>query len=117
MRVRATVRQMKERFEDYLQKVVEDGTPCFVRDKGKDCAVLVSLRDWDRREFGRQLDALGEEYRVSPKQQKRAEKLLAEQGRRELTAEERRELRQLGKEFDKVMLRRSKAMERLRTDL
>ncbi len=114
MSIHATVRQVKERFEDYLVKAVEEGEPCVVQRNGKNYAVLVSHDEWERREFGRQLDALGEGYRVSLECQKRAEELLAEQGRRELTAEERRELRQLGKEFDKVMLRRSKAMERLR---
>ena len=111
MSVRATVRQMKDRFEDYLQKAVEEGTPCVVHDHGKDCAVLVSLRDWDRRELGRWLDDLGSEYRVSPTIQRRAEELLSEQGRRELSAEEKRELKLILKECDKVMLRRAKAME------
>ena len=114
MSVRATVRQMKDRFEDYLQKAVEEGTPCVVRNNGKDCAVLVSLRDWDRRELGRRLDSLGPEFRLSPKMQQRAEELLSEQGRRPLTPEEKRELNRILKESEKVLLRRAKAMEHLK---
>ena len=114
MSIHATVRQMKARFEDYLVKAVEAGEPCVVQRNGKNYAVLVSHDEWERREFGRQLDALGEGYRVPPEHQQRADELLAEQGRRELTADERRELRKLVKEFDKVMLRRGKAMEQLR---
>jgi PHD/YefM family antitoxin component YafN of YafNO toxin-antitoxin module len=114
MSLRATVRQMKERFEDYLVKAVEERQPCIVERGGKSYAVLVSHEEWERREIGRRLDALGEEYRVAPEFQRRAEELLGEQSRRKLTDSERRELRTLRKEFDRIMLRRSKALEQLR---
>lgn len=114
MSFRVTMRQIKESAEDCVVKAVEDGEPCVVRRNGKNYAVILGHEEWERWELGRQLDSLGSEYRVSPAQQKRAEVLCDEQGRRELTAEERRELRQLVKEFDKVMLRRAKALERLK---
>lgn len=113
MTFRVTMHQFKESAEDHLVKAVEGGEPCVVRRNGKDYAVILNHRDWERREWGRQLDLLGPEYRVSPVQQQRAEELCEEQGRRKLTTEERRELRLLLKEFEKIMLRRAKAMEQL----
>ena len=114
MSFRVTLRQIKERVEDYMVKAVEEGEPCVVRRNGKDYAVILSHAEWERWWLGRQLDALGEKYRVSPAQQERAEELCEEQGRRVLSPDERRELRQLLKEFDKIMLRRAKALERLK---
>ena len=114
MSVRATVRQLRERLDDYLVKAVEGGEPCVVRRNGKDYAVVVSHEEWELRELGKRLDAQGAEYRVSLETQSRAEDLLAEQSRRSLTKEERRELNQILKECDRIMLRRAKAMERLK---
>lgn len=114
MSVQASSRDVKARFEDYLTKVVEEGEPCVVQREGKNYAVLVSHDEWERREFGRHLDGMGDEYRVPPEIQRRAAELLTAQGQRRLNADERREVQQLRKVFDRVMLRRSQAMEQLR---
>ncbi len=114
MSVRATVRQLRERLDDYLVKAVEQGEPCVVRRNGKDYAVVVSHEEWSLRELGQRLDALGSDYRVPPETQTRADELLATQSQRPLTRDERRELNRLLKQCDRVMLRRAQAMERLK---
>ena len=114
MSVRATVRQFRERLNEYLTQTVEGGEPCVLQRNGKNYAVVVSHEEWELNELGRRLDALGPEYRVSPESQHRAEELLDEQSRRRLTKDERRELDRLLKVADRVMLRRAKAMESTR---
>ena len=83
-----------------------------VQRNGKDCAVLVSARQW-RRTLGAQLDALGPQYRLPAKKQKRAEQLLAAKQQRSLTAAEGRELKSLLRESVVIMLRRASALEHL----
>ena len=111
MSIRATVRQFRDRLDEYLMKAVEQGEPCVVRRRGKDYAVVVSHEDWEMFELGRRLDALGPEYRVSQTSQRRAEELLSEQSQRALTKTERAELNRILLESDQVLLRRAQAME------
>jgi hypothetical protein len=63
------------------------------------------------RDVGRALDALGPEYRLSPRKQARAEELLAR--KEQLTRAERDELEALLRESDAIMLRRAEALHRL----
>ena len=114
MSVRATVRQFRERMEEYLAKAVEEDEPCVLQRNGKNYAVVMSHEEWEMIELGRHLDAFGPEYRVSPESQRRAEELLDQQGRRPLTKTERRELARILKESDQVLLRRAQALESLR---
>ena len=114
MSVQATVRQFRERLDEYLTQAVEGDEPCVLRRNGRNYAVVLSHEEWESIELGRRLDALGPEYRVSPESQRRAEELLEEQGRRRLTKAERRELTRILNESDQVMLRRAKAMESAR---
>ena len=114
MSVRATVRQFRDRLDEYLSKAVEEGEPCVVQRNGKNYAVVVGHDDWEMIELGRRLDSLGPEYRVAPDSQRSAEELLAEQSQRRLTTQERRELNRILKESDQVLLRRAQALEQLR---
>ena len=114
MSVRTSVRQFRERMDEYLAKAVEDDEPCVLQRNGKNYAVVVSHDEWEMNELGRHLDALGPEYQVSPESQRRAEVLLDQQGRRALSKAERRELDRILKESDQVLLRRAKAMESTR---
>ena len=111
--VRATVRQFRDRLDEYLTNAVEQGEPCVVWRRGKDYVVVVKHEDWEMFELGRRLDALGPEYRVSQESQRRAEKLLAKQSEQALSKNERRELNRILLESDEVLLRRAQAMEQL----
>jgi hypothetical protein len=63
--------------------------------------------------IGKQLDELGDQFRLSAAKQARAERLLTAQRERKLTSAELRELKRLLRECDEIMLRRADAMERL----
>lgn len=114
MSVRTSVRQFRERMDEYLAKAVEEDEPCVLQRNGKNYAVVVSHDEWEMNELGRHLDALGPEYRVSPESQRRAEELLDRQSRRPLTKTERKELDRILKESDQVLLRRAQALESMR---
>jgi len=84
-----------------------------VQRNGKDCAVIVSARQWRQRTAGQFLDTLGPAYRVSRKKQARIEGLLEANQERSLTSAEQRELKGLLRQCDAIMLRRASALERL----
>jgi hypothetical protein len=72
----------------------------------------VSTQEHERRhEIGRQLDALGPDYRLAADKQARAEDLLSRKAA--LTGAERRELDALLEECDAIMLRRAEALDRI----
>ena len=48
-----------------------NGDECVVQRYGKDCAVIVNIRQWRRRSIGQRLDALGPDYRLSEAKQAR----------------------------------------------
>jgi prevent-host-death family protein len=132
MSVKVSVRQLQEQLSELLNRAVESGEECIIQRDGQDVAVLVSAREWQRRtrrparepaapagtleqerrrhEIGRQLDALGPEYRLSADQQARAEELLARKGN--LTPAERGELERLLRISEAVMQRRADALDR-----
>jgi prevent-host-death family protein len=131
MSVRVSLHQAQEQLTELLDRAVESGEEFIIERDGQDYAVLVSAQEWqrhrgaidrtspasgrtpaeDRRhEIGRQLDALGPEYRLAADKQARAEDLLSRKA--DLTQAERRELDALLKECDAIMLRRAKALDR-----
>jgi prevent-host-death family protein len=131
MSVKVTVGQLRKRLAELLDRTVESGEECIIQRDGEDYAVLVSAREWERRtqevgrthraaatpqaqerrqDIGRELDALGPEYRLSPEKQTRAEELLSRKER--LTLSERGELDALLRECDAIMLRRAEALDR-----
>jgi antitoxin (DNA-binding transcriptional repressor) of toxin-antitoxin stability system len=113
MSLRMTARQFQEQWPDVLDQALK-GSPVYIIERnGQDCAVLVSARQWRQRIIGRQLDALGSEYRLAKEKQQRAEALLAKNRRQPLTRAERRELNALLRESDQIMLRRAAAMDRI----
>jgi antitoxin (DNA-binding transcriptional repressor) of toxin-antitoxin stability system len=112
MSVRVTFHELHEQLGELLDQVVKKGAECVVQRDGKDCAVIVNIRQWRRRAVGRRLDSLGPHYRLSTPKQARAEQLLAAKARRSLAAKEQQELKSLLRECDAIMLRRATALDR-----
>lgn len=113
MSVKVSLRQLQDRLPELLDQVVNTGVEYVVQRDGKDCAVLVSAREWRRRTVAERLDRLGPEYRLSRAKQARAEALLAKNERRTLSDADRRALKALLQECDAVMLRRAEALKRI----
>jgi prevent-host-death family protein len=112
MGVKVSLHQLQTHLPELLDQVIKTGEEYVVQRDGKDCAVLVSARQWRRRTAGKHLDILGSAYRLPPADQARAEVLLAAKGQRSLTAAERRELNALLRKCDAIMLRRAQALDR-----
>jgi antitoxin (DNA-binding transcriptional repressor) of toxin-antitoxin stability system len=110
MSVKVTVHELHEQLAELLDQVIKNGSECVVQRDGKDCAVIVNIRQWRRHAAGQCLDALGSNYRLSTAKQARAEQLLAARTRRSLAAKERQELKSLLREGDAIMLRRAAAL-------
>src|SRR5262249_47534403 len=104
MSIKVSLRQLQDRLPELLDHVVKTGEETVVQRGGKDCAVLVSARQWRQRRVGRQLDELGAAYRLSDAKQSRAEQLLTARQQRSLTAGEQRELTALLRECDAIVL-------------
>src|SRR5712692_1068145 len=82
MSVKVSLRQFQDRLPELLDQVVNTGEEYVVQRNGKDCAVLVSARQWRRHTVAERLDRLGLEYRLSREKQARAEALLAKDKQR-----------------------------------
>ena len=111
--MKVSVSQLQEQLPALLEHAVQSGEACIVQRQGKDYAVVVSARAWRQRVVGRRLDALGPQYRLVPKQQAHMETLLATRQERRLTPSERRELTELLRKCEDIMLRRAKALDSL----
>src|SRR5438477_4132211 len=103
MSSKVSVEDVRDRLPEMLDQVVKTGEEYVVQRDGKDCAVLVNVRQWRRRAVGQRLDALGPSFRLSRPKQARAEALIAATLQRSLTAPTRREHRALLKECDTIM--------------
>ncbi len=114
MNSKVNERDLQDRLPEFLDRVVNKGEPCFVQRNGKDCAVIVSARQWRQREVGRQIDALGPDFRLSRNKQVRMEQLLAASQQRTLTGLEQRALKTLLRECDAILRKRTAVLERSR---
>jgi antitoxin (DNA-binding transcriptional repressor) of toxin-antitoxin stability system len=112
MPVKVSMHHLQDCLPELLDQVVKTGEEYVVQRDGKDCAVIVSARQWRRRALGQRLDALDTAYRLGGAKQARAEQLLAARLLRALTATERRELKALGRECDAILRRRAAALDR-----
>ena len=113
MSARVSIHQLQDRLPELLDRVVKTGEEYVVQRNGKDCAVIVSARQWRRRNVALRLDALGPGFRLSRQKQARVEELLTAHQERPLDSGERQELNGLLRECDAIMLRRAAALERL----
>lgn len=107
---RVSVSQLQKHLPEILNRAVADDDVCVVERNGEGVAVIVSLRQWRRRNVGEQLDSLGPEYRLGSDRQRRTEELLVKE---RLTRTEEKELEKLLGEADKVLLRRATALDNL----
>lgn len=108
-----SIHQAQDRLPELLDRVVETGEEYVVRRHGKDCAVIVSARQWRRRQVAGRLNALGSGYRLSPRKQQRVEELLAAKQQGGLSRDDAQELKGLLRECEAILLRRASALERL----
>ncbi len=113
MTAKVTVHQLQHSLPEVLDRVVKTGEEYHVQRHGKDFAVIVSARQWRRRNAALRLDALGSGYRLSRRKQARVEELLTANQERPLSPAEERELKCLLRECDAIMLRRASTLERL----
>ena len=111
MSVKVSMQQLQNQLPKLLDQVVKNGEEYIVQRDGKDCAIIVSTRQWRRRTAGIRLDDLGAAYRLPRIKQARTEELLAARQQASLTVAERRELTSLLRECDTIMLRRAAALE------
>jgi PHD/YefM family antitoxin component YafN of YafNO toxin-antitoxin module len=111
MSVKVSLQEAQKDLPELLDQLARTEEEFVVQINGKDCAVIVSAKQWRRRGVARRLDAQSSELRLSKDQQARTERLLSAKKSRSLTPAERRELKRLLEECDKVMLRRAAAME------
>src|SRR5260370_38355549 len=102
MSVKVSVHELHEKLADLLDDVVKNGAECVVQRDGKDCAVIVNIRQWRRRTLGQRLDALGPSYPLSKAKRARADQLLAAMSRRSLVAKERPQLESFLPESDAI---------------
>src|SRR5260370_17158927 len=104
MSVKVSLRQFQDRLPELLDQVVNTGEEYVVQRNGKDCAVLISARQWRRHTVAERLDRLGLEYRLSREKQARAEALLAKYKQRTLSPAEPRDPKALPQQSTPVLL-------------
>jgi len=132
MSIRLTVDELQEQLPELIGRAVASDEAYIIQRDGKDCVVLVSAVEWERRTqnraardrttlapselqrqrraVGRKLDALGPEYRLSPQKRARLRELLSR--KTDLTPPERDALEALVQEADEITLRRAEAIDR-----
>jgi antitoxin (DNA-binding transcriptional repressor) of toxin-antitoxin stability system len=111
MSVKVTLGQVQSDLPELLDQLAKTGEEFVVQRGGKDCAVIVSARQWRRRKVAQHLDELGFTPRLAKALQKRAEVLLAAKKNRSLTTAERSELKELLERCDEVLLQRARALD------
>jgi antitoxin (DNA-binding transcriptional repressor) of toxin-antitoxin stability system len=111
MSVKVTLGQVQSDLPELLDQLAKTGEVFVVQRGGKDCAVIVSARQWRRRRIAQDLDELGTAPRLAKAHQKRAEQLLAAKANRSLTAAERRELKNLLRKSAEVLSQRVRALD------
>jgi len=133
MSIRVTVDELRDQLPELIGPAVESNEAYVIQRDGKDCAVLVSAREWERRTqrqaaqgqtlppsseverrrraVGKKLDGLGPEFRLSPSKQARLKELLGRKAT--LTPAECGELESLVQEADEITLRRAEALHRV----
>jgi prevent-host-death family protein len=107
MSLKVTIRQLQNNLPEILNRAVRNESVHIVEGNGQDVAVIISAREWRRLLIGRQLDALGADYRLSKDKQRRTEELLSKSKQTRLTRQEQQELNALLREADAILLRRA----------
>jgi PHD/YefM family antitoxin component YafN of YafNO toxin-antitoxin module len=134
MSTRISVQEAQTQLPQLIARTVQEAEPCYIESNGKAVAVLVSLHQWQQREQGsdaaataakaqerrvrayqKRMQQLGPDYWLPPDQQMRLKELVEkEDSGASLTPAERKELRQLLKRHEQLMVKRAAAMHALR---
>ncbi len=129
-----SVQEAQAQLPELVARAVKDAEPCYIRRNGRTVAVLVSLREWRRRQshgdaqtasakeqerriraYHKKMKQLGPEYWLPSDQQARLKELIEKEDFGEpLTRAERKELRQLLKRHEQLMVKRAAAMQAMR---
>lgn len=133
MNTKLSVQEAQAQLPQLIARAAQDAEPCYIESNGKAVAVLVSLRQWQRRVQGssdtataakaqerrvrayqKRMQQLGPDYWLPPDQQVRLKELVdKEDSDAALTPAERKELRQLLKRHEQLMVKRAAAMHAL----
>lgn len=125
-----SVREAQAQLPDLVARVAKGSAPCTIRRRGRPVAILVSLAEWRRRTkderhaaaakdqqrrlraYQIKMNRLGPEYRLAPGEQAQLKELVEREDSGEpLTGGERRELRQLLRRQEELMVKRALAMQ------
>lgn len=127
-----SVQEAQAKLPDLIAQVSKGSSPCYIRRKGRLVAILVGLAEWRRRtsDKGRatsvhakgqdlrfrayqmKMKRLGPDYWLDPDQKVQLKELTEKEDSGEpLTREEQRELRQLLRQQEKLMVKRALAMQ------
>ncbi|MEK7833619.1 MAG: type II toxin-antitoxin system Phd/YefM family antitoxin [Acidobacteriota bacterium] len=113
MSLKVSVNQLQNRLPELLDRAVESNDVCLIERNGQPYAVLVSIGEWRRQTIGKKLDAFGASFQLQTSDQLRTEELLARQQSTSLTRAEQRELKELLRTSEEIMLRRAEALKQL----
>ena len=134
MSTRLSIQEAQVQLPQLIAHAVQDAEPCYIESNGKAVAVLVSLQQWQRRVQGdsdaaptatpqerhirayqQKMQQLGPDYWLPAAQQARLQELVEkDDSGTVLTPVERKELRQLLKRHEQIMVKRAAAMHALR---
>jgi prevent-host-death family protein len=125
-----SIQEAQAQLPHLVEQAARGAEPCYIRQNGKNVAVLVSLRCWRRRQPGKgrrssttaqalslrayrkKLSQLGREYWLDPEEQARLRELVEKEDEGAiLTIGERRELRGLVKRHERLLLKRAAALQ------
>jgi prevent-host-death family protein len=130
-----SVQEAQAQLPALVARAAQDAEPCFIESNGKAVAVLVGARRWQRRErsngnapkasakgqerhvraYQKKMKQLGPNYWLPPDQQARLKELIEKEDLgTPLTPAERKELRQLLKRHEQLMVKRASAMQAIR---
>ncbi len=110
MSVTISINQLQKDLPEILNRALADDDVRLIERNGENIAVIVSLREWQRRTLNARLDALGPAYHFATGKQQRTEELLSQE---RLTETEEKELAALLQEADNIILRRAQALDSL----
>ncbi|MBI3921975.1 MAG: type II toxin-antitoxin system Phd/YefM family antitoxin [Armatimonadetes bacterium] len=127
-----SVQEAKSHLTELVARAAESAEPCYIAHNGEPVAVLVGLREWQRRgkrdvdtvaprdpeqekrirAYQRRLRQLGPTYWLPASEQARLKELVdREDADSPLTLAERKELRLLLKRHEQLMVKRASAMQ------
>jgi hypothetical protein len=110
MSIKVTIRQLQEQLPDLLDRTVQSG-----EGNGHTPAAVAKDQERRLRAYQKKMERLGPDYWLPPEQQARLIELVEKEDFGEtLTRAERRELRQLLKRHEQLLVKRAAALQAMR---